>query len=162
MGYFQRRIDRGRSRELSRALHERGEVDRSWEAIPSEPPSRPCFVRFASLEIHADSRLRTGIFHAVRRASKHARGDAQLQGELDAAVDWFNVHLIVPAVGDERAIFLFKSTAKECMRRAWHLIACLRRAGAIVEMQTAVNPGRIVYEDELQVAVVPWADAELE
>lgn len=33
MGYFRRRIDRNRSRDLSRALHERGEQARPWEAI---------------------------------------------------------------------------------------------------------------------------------
>lgn len=161
MGYFNRRIDRGRSRDLLRKLNERGEGARPWEAIPDSPPARACFVRFASLEIHADSRRRTGIFQACGRVQA-GHMPPTLSDEMDAVCGWFNENLIVPIIAEERAIFLFKSSARECMRQAWHLIDCLRRSGAIIEMQTVENPGRILYEDELQVAVLPWADAELE
>jgi hypothetical protein len=39
------------------------------------------------------------------------------------------------------------------------MIELLRRAGIWVEMQTVAKPGRILYEDEHQVAAVPWADS---
>lgn len=162
MGYFKRKLDRGRSRRALRALASRDGVPIPWESIPDRPPPRPCFLRFSVLELHPGTRKRTGIFAATRLAHRHARGDRQLSHDLEAAVEWFNVHLIVPAVTDERAVFLFKSTARECMRRAWELIGCLRRAGLIVEMQASENPGRVLYEDEHQVAVVPWADTDLE
>jgi len=29
----------------------------------------------------------------------------------------------------------------------------------LVEMQVFEKPGKVVYEDELQVAAIPWADA---
>lgn len=36
----------------------------------------------------------------------------------------------------------------------------LRDEGVIVEMQTIERPGRVVYEDAHQLAVVPWSDAK--
>ncbi len=54
----------------------------------------------------------------------------------------------------QRAVFLFKSSATECMRQIWSLVHALRDAGLWVEMQTVENPGRSVYEDEFQIAVV--------
>lgn len=161
MGYFSRKVDRARSRARVRELADRSGAPMAWEGIPLHPPRRICFLRFAVLEMHAGSRKRTGIFHASGRVHRHARGDRELVHDLDLAVEWFNEHLVVPHVADERAVFLFKSTARECMRRAWDVIACLRRAGLVVEMQTVSKPGKILYEDEHQVAVLPWADADL-
>jgi hypothetical protein len=45
------------------------------------------------------------------------------------------------------------------MKHIWTLAHALREAGVWVEMQTISRPGRIVYRDEQQVAVLPWADA---
>lgn len=145
-----------------RALHERGEANRPWEALPSAPPARPCFLRFASLEVHEDSRRRSGIFQTAFRVLDDADIDPHLERMLPEELHWFDANLHAPYVLEERAVFLFKASAKECMRHAWRLLDGLRRAGAIVEMQTVVNPGRVVFEDDLQVAVVPWSDAEFE
>ena len=41
---------------------------------------------------------------------------------MGRGVDWFNEHLVVPRIDDERAVFLFKSSAKSCMRRIWSLL----------------------------------------
>jgi hypothetical protein len=60
---------------------------------------------------------------------------------------------------DGRAVFLFKSDAIECTRRIWDLVHALRELDVHVEMQVFEKPGRIVYEDALQVAALPWADA---
>lgn len=162
MGYFKRRVDRGRARDLLRALHERGEAERPWEVVPDQPPRKPCFLRFASLEIHEGSQRRTGIFWIAYDVLDDPHVDPATASDIRAALDWFNTNLRVPRLRDERAVCLFKSSAAVCMQRAWDLMHGLRRAGVIVEMQSVVNPGRVVYEDELQVAVVPWADAELE
>jgi hypothetical protein len=78
MGYFRRPIDRGQSRDRMRVLHERGEANRPWEALPSAPPTRPCFLRFASLEVHEDSRRRSGIFQTAFRVLDDPDVDAHL------------------------------------------------------------------------------------
>jgi hypothetical protein len=44
------------------------------------------------------------------------------------------------------------------MAHIWILLHARREADVWVEMQTCVNPGRVVYEDEHQIAAVPWAD----
>ncbi|MBL8862416.1 MAG: hypothetical protein JNK02_10435 [Planctomycetes bacterium] len=38
--------------------------------------------------------------------------------------------------------------------------AYLRDAGVAVEMQAVANPGLVGYEEEHQVAVVPWQDRQ--
>jgi len=64
--------------------------------------------------------------------------------------------LPTPDLDVEAAIFLFKSDAGECSRRIWNLVALLRETGLHVEMQRFENPGKIVYEDAYQIAVIPW------
>ena len=159
MGYFKRKLDRSRSRRLVRTLNDSAGDAQPWQAIPERPPRAVKFVRFSARDLHAESRRRRGIFAAAGDVldSPHVR--AALARRLDAELDWFNEHLRVPDLDERRAIFLFKSSARENMRHIWVLLHTLRDAGVFVEMQTIAKPGRIVYEDEHQVAVIPWADA---
>jgi hypothetical protein len=45
------------------------------------------------------------------------------------------------------------------MKHIWTLADALSHASVWVEMQTIARPGRIVYQDAQQVAVLAWADA---
>lgn len=159
MGYFKRKLDRGRSRRLVRALNDAAVDGKAWQAIPERPPRGNRFVRFSARDLHEDSGRRRGIFSAAYRALRSDGIDAKLARRLRTEIDWFCEHLHSPDMDEPRAVFLFKSTARENMRHIWVLLHALRDAGVLVEMQTIAKPGRLVYQDEQQVAVIPWADA---
>lgn len=159
MGYFKRKLDRGRSRRLVRALNDAAVDGKVWQAIPGAPPRTRGFVRFSARDLHEDSGRRRGIFSAAYRALRAPDVDPRLAGRLRNEIDWFCENLISPDLEHEKAIFLFKSDARECMKHIWKLLHHLREAGVWVEMQTFARPGRPVYEDDQQVAVLPWADA---
>lgn len=157
MGYFPRKINRARARDELRELADRADA-RAWELIPSAPPSRARYVRFAALDPHEVTGCRRGIFSAAHDAIGDGGLDAELDARLRAELRWFDWHLDSPDDVDRRAVFFFKSSATECMAHVWSLLHALRDAGVWVEMQTFENPGRVEYEDEHQIAAVPWAD----
>ena len=159
MGYFKRKLDRGRSRRLVRALNDAAVDGKAWQAIPERPPRKRGFVRFAARDLHEDSGRRRGIFSAAYRVLRAHEVDAHLAAQLKRELTWFGDNLISPNLDHVHAIFLFKSDARECMKHIWALLHHLREANVWVEMQTFARPGRAVYEDDQQVAVLPWADA---
>jgi len=159
MGYFKRRLDRGRSRELVRALNDAAVDGRAWEKIPDGPPRAPGFVRFSVRERHEESGRRCGIFAAAYDVLESAATDPHHAQAVRDALRWFERELPVPDLRQKRAIFLFKSEARACMDHIWKLSDALSHAGVWVEIQTIARPGRIVYQDEQQVAVLPWSDA---
>ena len=160
MGYFKRKLDRGRSRRLVRALNDAAVDGKAWQAIPDGPPPGPGFVRFSVQERHAESGRRRGIFSAAYRVLRSPETDRRHAKTIDKALDWFRRELISPKLRNARAIFLFRTEARDCMQHIWTLSDALSKAGVHVEMQTIARPGRIVYRDEQQVAAVPWADAK--
>jgi hypothetical protein len=69
---------------------------------------------------------------------------------------WFNKNLPSPRnMVASRAIFWFKSSADECMKRMWELTHLLRHYGYLVEVEKCRELGNIIYEDEFQVAAYP-------
>ncbi len=160
MGYFKRKLDRGRSREQARRLHDEsvdGGPPSVWEAIPDRPPARETYLRFSVPDRHEKTGARTGIFAAAYAKLRDDDLDPGLRAHLEAIVEWFEENLPVPrSVGDRRAIFLFKSTAGESTTRIWDLVFSLRSAGVEAEMQCVDRPGKILYEDDYQVAVLRW------
>ena len=57
------------------------------------------------------------------------------------------------------ALCWFKDTAKEHLHRIRALVALLQEHGVAVEVRRLRSPGYIVYEDEHQVAAVPFGVA---
>jgi hypothetical protein len=159
VGYFKRKLDRGRSRRLVRALNDAAVDGKPWQAIPDGPPPAPGFVRFSVPDLHEESGRRRGIFAVAYDLLESAHTDPLHAQAIDDALDWFERELPVPDLRNKRAIFLFKTEASACMEHIWTLTHALREAGVWVEMQSFSRPGRIVYRDEQQVAVLPWADA---
>jgi len=159
VGYFKRKLDRSRSRRLVRALNDAAVDGKAWQVIPGRPPRARAFVRFSARDQHEDSGRRRGIFSAAYRALRTHDLDPRLASRLRNELEWFGENLISPDLDHPHAIFLFKSDARACMKHIWALLHDLREAGVWVEMQTFARPGRAIYEDEQQVAVLPWADA---
>jgi hypothetical protein len=160
MGYFKRKLDRGRSHRLVRALNDAAVDGKAWESIPGKPPRSGTFVRFSARDVHEDSGRRRGIFSAAYQALRTHELEPQLATALRTELTWFGEHLTVPNFDEPRAVFLFKSGARENMRHIWKMLHLLRKTGVWVEMQTFRKTGRVIYEDHHQVAVIPWADAE--
>jgi len=159
VGYFKRRLDRGQSRRIVRALNDAAVDGKAWDTIPGRPPRTHTFVRFSARDLHEDSGRRRGIFSAAYRVLRSHEVDPHLAAALKAELTWFGDNLTSPDLDHAHAIFLFKSDARECMKHIWTLLHHLREAGVWVEMQTIPRPGRIVYQDEHQIAVLPWGDA---
>jgi hypothetical protein len=160
VGYFKRKPDRDRLRRLVRALNDDAVTSRPWAAIPDRPPRAQGFVRFSTRDRHPSSQRRRGIFSATYRALGEGDVEPDVASRLETALGWFETNLAVPKLDEDRAVFLFKSNASECMRQIRQLIHGLRDAGVWIEMQTFKNPGAVVYEDAHQIAVIPWADAK--
>jgi hypothetical protein len=160
VGYFKRKIDRDRIRRLVRERIEDAADARPWEAIPARPPKTPCFIRFASHRQHPDSHCRQGVFAVTYEVLDAPDLDRHLVDGLRRLLSWFEAHLPIPDIDEPRAIFFFKSESRACMQRVWELLMLLREAGILVDMQTVERPGKIVHEDDYQIAVVPWADAK--
>ena len=159
MGYFKRKLDRGRSRSLVRELNDAAVDGKAWLAIPDGPPPGPGFVRFSVNDLHEQSGRRRGIFCAAYDVLVSAETDPRHAKAVRAALGWFERELPIPDLRNKRAIFLFKTEATACMKHIWTLSDALSHAGVWVQMQTIARPGRIVYQDAQQVAVLPWKDA---
>jgi hypothetical protein len=75
---------------------------------------------------------------------------------------WFNRHLRVPDRFSRprrpHAICWFKATAAEHIGRVRELAAMLEHHGVRTEMLQTNRPGYVVYEDDHQVAAVPFRD----
>lgn len=159
MGYFKRKLDRGRAREAVRDLHAHHLADGTWVPWLDErpdPPVESAYLRFAIGERDPYSDRRQGIFHASYHLRQALAEDDAVRAAIDDELAWFGDHLAVPDIDRDGAIFFFKAGATECTRRIWNLAHLLRSQGLTVEMQVVENPGRIVYQDEDQVAAVPW------
>ena len=90
--------------------------------------------------------------------------DEELSVDLIEA--WFKLHLPTPRrfTRSRRrgaaysAICWFKPTASESIRKARALASLLEARGLATQMISTRKPGYVVYEDEYQVAAVPFHD----
>ena len=161
MGYFRRKLDRARCRTATYTARNRqgcAFVATSADVAPAadEAPAAGDYRRFVVKGIDPDSQHHRGIFIAA--------GDLKEAGELwreeyerlSRALTWFNRNLIVPRGVPPRAIYWFKPSADDCHRRTYEIVRLLRLYGYTVWMLQARRPGRVVYEDDLQVGAIPF------
>jgi hypothetical protein len=114
------------------------------------------YLRFQTAVRSRFNRLPLGVFRAagqLRRLGFIERDDDPL---LSDALAWFNENLRVPDLRDEhhRAVFWFRTEARELVGRAWDIVIALRVAGILVELRRTDDPGKIIYEDQHQVAAI--------
>ena len=158
MGYFRRKLDRCRAGRELRGLAQRAAELGPWAPWPGandQGPPRAVFLRFSIPDRHPFSERRSGLFVAAYRLLRRGEVDAGLRATLEAELDWFGEHLPSPDLDEERAIF-FRSDGGESLCRIWTMLHLLRSAGLQPWMQSVRSPGRVVYEDEYQVAAIPW------
>lgn len=130
-------------------------------------PSAVRYVRFTNLSHITPDEGIPGVFraaHLLQGQGALAEHEQVWLAESDA---WFAEHLRAPTQLSLRggyrqpktALCWFKDTANEHLHRIRALVALLQEHGVAVEEQISAKPGYIVYEDEHQVAAVPFGVA---
>ena len=125
------------------------------------------YVRFALASQQAVDFDGRGVFQAafaLRRAGELTESELVWLAELD---DWFARNLRAPDRLSLRsgyrqpalALCWFKDTAKEHLHRIRSLVALLKEHGLDVETSVSERPGYVVYDDEHQIAAVPFGTA---
>ena len=123
------------------------------------------YIRFiAKYFNHAADREETGIFRAADFVRDHTAIGAAEKSELQKLIEWFDENLPVPEFYDDpskrseelHTYFWFKTSAAEFLERMNALAAILEENGVRVEtLRAEIVPGRTVFEDHCQIAVVP-------
>lgn len=124
----------------------------------------PVYVRFVIAQRDEDSDQQRGIFSALYALERDGRLASYETDWFRAIEEWFNVHLKRPdrlawssrPNAPRRAITWLKMSATEHVSRMRELVALLEYKDIPVEELRTDNPGYIVYEDEHQVAAIPF------
>jgi hypothetical protein len=125
------------------------------------------FIRFVAPHRNEDSHCLEGVFQAAYRLR-----DAGRLGEprrFDDLLRWFNLHLPIPIrfrrsggrQARRHAICWFRGNAVEHLGKVRELGALLERQGVPIRRLRTQRPGYVVYEDDFQVAAVPFRDTIL-
>ncbi len=116
------------------------------------------YLRFATHRIDPNAQQPQGVF---QRAYALLEGD-ELHGEdargLRVALEYFESDMAVPWIRQPRAVFWFKAECALCTHHAWVLATFLNLSGVPVHPVRTLKPGHIVYEDDCQIAAVPYRD----
>jgi hypothetical protein len=101
--------------------------------------------------------LATGIFRAAGRLRDADRFNTWQHQLLEEDFDWFNANLPVPTdLRRGRAVCWFKPEARDAISRVWQMADLVESIGIPVRVYLKHRPGTIVYEDDFQVAALPW------
>ena len=132
------------------------------------PSRRSTLVRFAISEIHPDSHLEAGVFHAVHRLLDEGQLYEHEVVLVRDALDWFDKNLEEPDRftkskrphyrKTKRAISWFKSSATKHLAMMQEMVAVLKNHEVPVHIIKSTRPGYVVYEDEFQVVSEPFRD----
>lgn len=129
---------------------------RSWNVIPNAP----VFVRFVVGSDGDHHRSLNGIVTEARFLRDEGRLSESERSRLEESYQWLNDHVPVPPFSTEQwprdVVSWFKGDAIEPISRMWDLVAILRDHDVATRMLRSPNPGKVFYEDVLQVVVEEW------
>jgi hypothetical protein len=118
------------------------------------------YVRFVVGADGENHRQLTGILteaRLLRDAGLLSAGESQ---RLEHAYDWFNTHVPVPPFSTARwngdVVSWFRANAGEAITRMWDVMAILRDHGVPTRMLRSRDPGKVVYDDDVQVVIEEW------
>ncbi|MEL8055091.1 MAG: hypothetical protein AAGK66_02960 [Pseudomonadota bacterium] len=116
------------------------------------------YVRFQSQLDCKGTASKLGVFQIAYRVRDAHETSVHDANEITKHMDWLETHLNVPDLTNEtyRAIFWFKETAHEPMKRVWAMKPYLEAYGYWIDLVTSRDPGRLIYQDGWQVAAKPW------
>lgn len=120
----------------------------------------PGYIRLIVPRIDLGSRRESGLFGPAYDLLYDERLPRHDHVRLEEAVRWFEEHLPLPDRSRlrPRAIFWFQARAETMIRRFWKLASILREFDHDVRMLKTRRPGYRVYEDDFQVAAIPFQD----
>jgi hypothetical protein len=115
------------------------------------------FMRFVTTRVHKDSHQPEGVFAAAHSLLDSDFLDSDEWKRLREIPIWFNKNLPHPPdrFFADRAIFWFKSSAKESIGRIWELVHALRIHDYHVAVYKCRRLANIAYQDKYQVAAYP-------
>lgn len=122
------------------------------------------FIRFAVKDVDDSSLQQSGIFTAIYGLEREGQLSVEEAAWFSEAETWFNTNLKAPdrlqlsnRPGAPRtAITWLKASAVKHVSRMRELVALLRHKDIHVDEFTTERPGYVVYEDDHQVAAVPF------
>lgn len=130
-----------------------------WLWLPRWNAGR-VFVRFVVGSEGQHHKQLTGIFTEARLLRDRGELTHEEEGRLAELYEWFNEHVPVPPFSTGRirgdVVAWFKHDAGDPVTKMWNLAALLREHGVEVRLLRSMNPGRVVYEDQVQVVVDEW------
>jgi hypothetical protein len=125
------------------------------------------FLRFTVAEKDSASGRELGVFMAAGELrDKGLLSDTEYEHLLDVLV-WFAVNLKKPSrftksgFPRDKAICWFKSHAQAHIEKIWDLVWILEHHDRRVKVLKTHRPGYIAYEDQEQVAAIPFRDTDL-
>ena len=119
------------------------------------------FIRLCTLHSDPDTRLPQGVFIAAQSLEEAGRLSSDELADLRELTGWFAQALPTPPNSDDldpKAIYWFKDGVGELRQKVWELAQLLRSHGVHVELIKTQKPGYVIYEDEFQVAALPFRD----
>jgi hypothetical protein len=126
------------------------------------------YLRFVISSLNEFSGRREGLFQAASALRDSNTLTDYEADELAAIRAWFNHHLEAPdrfsrsskSQPHHEAICWYKDSAKEHISRMHEMCRILREHGILTHVVKSERPGYIVYEDDHQVAAVPFAETD--
>ena len=119
------------------------------------------YVRFQSPTANARG-VHPGIFALANGLTGLSAGEERLRSEGNA---WFEANFTDPSTVDPGvydreanpgAVAWFKDSSPHLIERASRYLDLLAAHGVACERAESDAPGRIIYDDEHQIVVVPW------
>lgn len=124
------------------------------------------YMRFVTNLRDYRSHQSLGVIRAAHRFEE--RMDYYDWAELQTLICWLDIYLRVPRRfsrsrkrhAQARAICWFKDAAARPLGKVRQIAAILQRYDVATKMLTTNRPGYIVYEDDAQVAAIPFRDTD--
>jgi hypothetical protein len=115
------------------------------------------YLRFVTTRIDQDSHKPQGVFVAAYSLLDSGDLAPDEWTRMREIMNWFEKNLPAPpkSFSASRAIFWFKSSAKDSIEQIWELIEMLRQHNHYVEIHKCRRLANIRYYDRLQVAAYP-------
>jgi hypothetical protein len=118
------------------------------------------YFRVATIEKDSQSHQNAGVFQRAYDLYYGGELGPDEECHLLSLLLWFERNLTLPDRSKlhRRAIFWFKADAGKVARRVWDLALALKEHGPPTEILNTRRPGYIVYEDDQQLAAIPFRD----
>lgn len=125
-------------------------------------PHPDSYFRFVVAWHSGSKKHQLGIMRSAGRLWDGKKTTYDDEQALRSLLQWFNRNLTKPGrFGKVAAIFWFKPQVvgeTELWAKLMELVRLLQKYSYTVEMVSTTRPGKIVYDDDFQIAAVPFND----